>query len=110
MLNRELEALIYAKKAVELEPDNGDYWCFLAGLQAKYDLPDDAVVSFENAIDEGYLLEDVWEDFAQLELNRIKKLRIQLEANRVKAFERWVIRKSKFTFASPNDAVYLSDN
>ena len=68
MLNRELEALIYAKKAIELEPENGDYWCFLAGLQAKYDLPDDAVVSFEKAIDEGYLLEDVWEDFAQLAL------------------------------------------
>jgi len=52
----------------------------------------------------------LWEDFAQFELNPIKKLSIQLEANRVKAFERWVIRKSKFTFASPNDAVYLSDN
>lgn len=68
MLGRELEALEYAKKSIELDADNGDYWCFLAGLQQKYDLPDDAAQSFETAISHGYLLEDLWEDYAQLAL------------------------------------------
>jgi len=66
MLERELEALEYAKRAVEIDNKNGDYWCFLAGLEMKYDLPYDAVNSFEKAIEMGYLLEDVWEDYAQL--------------------------------------------
>lgn len=69
MLGRELEALEYAKKAIALENENGDYWCFLAGLQQKYDLPNDSINSFEKSIEHGYLLEDVWEDYAQLALS-----------------------------------------
>lgn len=52
----------------------------------------------------------LWKDYAQFELNPITKLGIQLEAGRVKAFERWVIRKSKFTFVAPNDADQLKSN
>lgn len=66
VLGRELEALEYAKKAIATDSDNGDYWCYLAGLQSKYDLPNDSIVSFETAIEMGYLMEDVWEDYAQL--------------------------------------------
>jgi len=69
MLGRELEALEYAKKAVNLEPENGDYWCFLAGMQVKFDLPDDAIISFEQAIDNGYVFEDLFEDYTQLTLS-----------------------------------------
>lgn len=66
MLDRELEALEYSKQALAIDENNGDYWCFLAGLEMKYDLPDNALLSFEKAIEKGYLLEDVWEDYAQL--------------------------------------------
>ena len=66
MLSRELEALEYAKKAIKIDPENGDYWCFMAGLQVKYDLPNESINSFEKAIEHGYLLEDIWEDYAQL--------------------------------------------
>ncbi|GAB5539237.1 MAG: hypothetical protein Salg2KO_13400 [Salibacteraceae bacterium] len=66
MLGRELEALEYAKKAVDIDPDNGDYYYFLAGLYAKYDLPDDAINGYEKTIETGYLMEDVWVDYAQL--------------------------------------------
>ncbi|MDB9701699.1 glycosyltransferase family 4 protein [Salibacteraceae bacterium] len=51
----------------------------------------------------------LWEDFALLEANPIKKWIIELEANRVKRFESWVIRKSKKTFAAPNDIENLKD-
>jgi len=66
LLGRELEALEYGKKAIQADPENGDYWCYLAGLQMKYDFPDDSQISFETAIEKGYLMEDVWEDYAQL--------------------------------------------
>jgi len=67
-LGREIEALEYANKAVKLEPDNGDYYCFLAGLQMKYDLLIDSAASFEKAIEYGYVEEDLWEDYSQLAL------------------------------------------
>lgn len=67
-LGRELEALEYAKRALKLDPDNGDYHCFLAGLQMKYDLLVESVDSFELAIENGYMHEDLWEDYAQLSL------------------------------------------
>lgn len=66
MLGRELESLEYARRAIKIDSENGDYWCFLAGLQMKYDLPDDSVNSFENAIEFGYTHKDLWEDYAQL--------------------------------------------
>ena len=66
LLGRELEALEYAKKAIAADPENGDYWCYYAGLQAKYDLPNESMISFETAIEKGYLMEDVWVDYAQL--------------------------------------------
>ncbi len=66
MLGRELEALEYAKKAIELEPENEDYHFFIAGLFAKYDLPDDALNAYEKTIEFGYLNEDVWVDYIQL--------------------------------------------
>ncbi|MEX2595402.1 MAG: tetratricopeptide repeat protein [Salibacteraceae bacterium] len=65
-LNRELEALEYAKTAIKIEPDNGDFYCFLAGLQMKYDLLLESVESFEKAIELGYIHEDLWEDYCQL--------------------------------------------
>ena len=65
-LGRELEALEYARKATELEPENADFWCFLAGLQMKYDLPVESAMSFEKSIACGYRQEDLWEDYAQL--------------------------------------------
>lgn len=66
MLGRELEALEYAKQAIKIDNENGDYWCFLAGLQMKYDLPNESVNSFEKAIEFGYTHQDLWEDYAQL--------------------------------------------
>lgn len=66
MLGRELEAIEYAKSAIEVDKDNGDYWYFLGGLQAKYDLPFEAINCYEEAIEKGYLMEDVWEDYTQL--------------------------------------------
>lgn len=68
-LGRELEALEYARKALQLDPENGDYHCFLAGLQMKYDLLVESAESFESAIRFGYLHEDLWEDYAQLSLS-----------------------------------------
>lgn len=68
-MGRELEALVYARKAITLDPDNGDYHCFLAGLQMKYDLLIESQESFEKAIDFGYIHEDLWEDYAQLALS-----------------------------------------
>lgn len=65
-LDRELEALEYARKATTLEPENADFWCFLAGLQMKYDLPVESALSFEKSIECGYEQEDLWEDYAQL--------------------------------------------
>lgn len=65
-LGRELEALEYARKAIQLDLENGDYHCFLAGLQMKYDLLFDSAESFENAVNHGYLHNDLWEDYAQL--------------------------------------------
>ena len=65
-LNRELEALEYAKKAIKLDKENGDYHCFLAGLQMKYDLLIDSADSFEKAISFGYKEADLWEDYCQL--------------------------------------------
>ncbi len=67
-LGREVEALEYANKALKIEPDNGDYYCFLAGLQMKYDLLIDSAASFEKAIEFGYIEEDLWEDYTQLAL------------------------------------------
>ena len=58
LLGRELEALEYGKKAIQADPENGDYWCYLAGLQMKYDLPDDSQISFETAIEKGYVKEE----------------------------------------------------
>lgn len=68
-LNRELEALEYAKNALHLDPENGDYHCFLAGLQMKYDLLIESADSFEKAITNGYIHEDLWEDYTQLSLS-----------------------------------------
>lgn len=65
-LGRELEALEYAKKAIELDPENGDYHCYLAGLQMKYDLLVESAESFEKAMLLGYLEEDLFEDYCQL--------------------------------------------
>ncbi len=66
ILGREIEALEYAKKAISSDPENGDYWCYYGGLQSKYDLPNEAEISFETAIEKGYLMEDVWVDYTQL--------------------------------------------
>lgn len=68
-LNRELEALEYAKKALVIDETNGDYHCFLAGLQMKYDLLDESAESFEKAIEHGYIEPDLWEDYCQLALS-----------------------------------------
>ncbi|MEZ4720573.1 MAG: glycosyltransferase family 4 protein [Flavobacteriales bacterium] len=51
----------------------------------------------------------LWTDMAKLVNNPIKKIAIEWEADRIKAFERWVIRKSKFTFAAPNDIQLLKE-
>jgi len=67
-LGREIEALEYANKALKIEPTNGDYYCFLAGLQMKYDLLIDSAASFEKAIENDYIEEDLWEDYSQLAL------------------------------------------
>lgn len=45
----------------------------------------------------------LWEDFALLEPNPVKKWVIELEAQRVKRFESWVVRNTNKTFAAPND-------
>lgn len=50
----------------------------------------------------------LWEEFARLEQNPLKKWAIEWEASRVKVLERYAIRKAAFTFAAPNDSVLLS--
>jgi glycosyltransferase involved in cell wall biosynthesis len=49
----------------------------------------------------------LWQDYAELEKNPLKKWVLDWEADRVKLFERWVINKCKFTFAAPNDSEAL---
>jgi len=49
----------------------------------------------------------LWQDFAHIESNAIKKWAASVEADRVKNFERWAIKKAKFTFAAPNDSELL---
>jgi len=69
MLGRELEALEYAKKAIQLDPDNEDYWCYQAGLQQKYNLPVESSISYEKGIELGGQEAQMFEDYASLALS-----------------------------------------
>ncbi|GAB5539133.1 MAG: glycosyltransferase family 4 protein [Salibacteraceae bacterium] len=51
----------------------------------------------------------LWSDFAELEKNPLKKWFLEWEAERVRVFERWAIRNTKFTFAAPNDSAMIVD-
>ena len=51
----------------------------------------------------------LWADYAKIETNPIKKWVLDWEADRVKVFERWAIKRTAFTFAAPNDQASIMD-
>lgn len=50
----------------------------------------------------------LWDNYAAIERNPIARWAIEWEASRVKVLERYAIRKSRFTFAAPNDSELLA--
>lgn len=52
----------------------------------------------------------LWSDYAKISVNPVKKWLLEWEADRVKQFEKWVIKKSRFTFMAPNDSALIKEN
>jgi tetratricopeptide (TPR) repeat protein len=65
-LNRLTEGIHYIKKAIEINPNEAEYWYVFAEVQQKLGFQEEAALAYQRVIELEYPDYDVWLDYSKL--------------------------------------------
>ena len=65
-MNRLTEGIHYIKKAIEINPNEAEYWYVFAEIQQKLGFQEEAAQAYQRVIELDYPDYDVWLDYARL--------------------------------------------
>lgn len=65
-LNRLTESVHYVKKAIEINPNEAEYWYVFAEVQQKLGFIEESALAYERVIELEYNEVDVWIDFSTM--------------------------------------------
>jgi tetratricopeptide (TPR) repeat protein len=65
-LNRLTEGIHYIKKAIEINPNEAEYWYVFAEVQQKLGFQEEAALAYQRVIELEYPDFDVWLDYSKL--------------------------------------------